>query len=113
MTLTALWRIGLVVAGAGALQACQSTPPTSSIAQLYQRPAERSLVDGIRLYDSGEFERSEAALHKAIDANLADRRDVAVAYKYPRVHRLRVQPRHRMRARFHQRFQRRSRLPAQ
>ena len=40
MTLTALWRIGLVVAGAGALQACQSTPPTSSIAQLYQRPAE-------------------------------------------------------------------------
>jgi|GraSoiStandDraft_60_1057301.scaffolds.fasta_scaffold268537_2 hypothetical protein len=82
MTLTALWRIGLVVAGAGALQACQSTPPTSSIAQLYQRPAERSLVDGIRLYDGGEFEHSEAALHMAIAANLADRRDVAVAYKY-------------------------------
>jgi hypothetical protein len=65
-----------------ALQGCQSTPATSSIAQLYQRPAERALVDGIRLYDSGEFERSEAALHAAIAANLSDPRDVAFTYKY-------------------------------
>jgi hypothetical protein len=78
----ALRRIGLVLVGAAALQGCESTPTTSSIAQLYQRPAERALVDGIRLYDGGEFERSEAALHAAIAANLADRRDVAVAYKY-------------------------------
>ncbi len=72
-----------MVAGAAALQGCQSTTPaTASIAQLYQRPAERALVDGIRLYDSGEFERSEASLHAAIAANLSDPRDVAFAYKY-------------------------------
>jgi hypothetical protein len=78
---TTLRRAALAVAVA-ALPACQSTPPTSSIAQLYQRPAERALVDGIRLYDSGEFERSEAALHAAIAANLSDPRDAAFAYKY-------------------------------
>jgi hypothetical protein len=78
---TTLRRAALAVAVA-ALPGCQSTPATSSIAQLYQRPAERALVDGIRLYDSGEFERSEAALHAAIAANLSDPRDVAFAYKY-------------------------------
>jgi hypothetical protein len=78
----ALLRAALVVAGAAALQACQSTPPTTSIAQLYQQPAERALVDGIRLYDSGEFDRSEASLRTAIAASLSDPRDVAVAYKY-------------------------------
>jgi hypothetical protein len=72
----------LAVAGAALLQGCQSTPPTSSIAQLYQRPAERALVDGVRLYDSGEFEHAEVALHAALAANLSDPRDVAFAYKY-------------------------------
>ena len=64
------------------MHGCQSPPKTASIAQLYQRPAERALVEGIRLYDSGEFERSEAALHGAIASNLSDPRDVAFAYKY-------------------------------
>lgn len=75
-------RIALILAAAAALQACQSAPTTASITELYQRPAERSLIEGIRLYDSGEFERSEAALHAAINAKLSDRRDVAVSYKY-------------------------------
>jgi hypothetical protein len=79
----ALWRAALVVMGAVALPGCQSpTPQTASIALLYQRPAERALVDGIRLYDSAEFDRAEASLRAAIGANLSDRRDVAVAYKY-------------------------------
>jgi hypothetical protein len=78
----ALLRAALTVAGAAALHGCQSPPTSSSIAQLYQRPAERALVEGIRLYDNGEFERSEAALHAAIAANLSDPRDVAFAYKY-------------------------------
>lgn len=81
MSATILRRAALAVAVA-ALPGCQSTPATFSIAQLYQRPAERALVDGIRLYDNGEFERSEAALHAAIAANLSDPRDVAFAYKY-------------------------------
>jgi hypothetical protein len=72
----------VVLAGAAALQSCQTNPPTVSIAQLYQQPAERALVEGIRLYDIGEFERSEASLHTAVSAKLSDPRDVAVAYKY-------------------------------
>jgi hypothetical protein len=75
-------RAVLVVVGTSLLSACQSTPTTPSIAQLYQRPPERALVDGIRLYESGEFERAEPSLRTALAAGLADRRDVAVAYKY-------------------------------
>jgi hypothetical protein len=74
--------VAAAVAVAAALQGCQSTPKTSSIAALYQRPAERALVDGIRLYDGGEFEHSEASLRAALAANLSDPRDVAFAYKY-------------------------------
>ena len=74
--------VAAAVAAAAALQGCQSTPKTSSIAELYQRPAERALVDGIRLYDGGEFEHSEASLRAALAANLSDPRDVAFAYKY-------------------------------
>ncbi len=73
----ALW-----LAGAAALAGCQTTPPTASIAQLYQRPAERALVDGMRQYESGDFERAEMTLHASLAAGLADPRDVAVAYKY-------------------------------
>jgi len=72
----------LLLVSASVLTACQSTPTTPSIAQLYQRPAERALVDGMRLYEGGEFERAEASLRSAVAAGLADRRDVAVAYKY-------------------------------
>ena len=79
MTTAILRRAGLTLAVAATLQGCQSTPTTSSIAQLYQRPAERSLIEGIRLYDGGEFEHSEAALHAAIAANLSDPRGKAIA----------------------------------
>jgi hypothetical protein len=75
-------RAALLLVSASVLTACQSTPTTPSIAQLYQRPAERALVDGMRLYEGGEFERAEASLRSAVAAGLADRRDVAVAYKY-------------------------------
>ena len=71
-----------VLVSACLLAACQSTPTTPSISQLYQRPAERALVDGMRLYESGEFERAESSLRTAVSAGLADRRDAAVGYKY-------------------------------
>jgi len=45
----------LLLVSASVLTACQSTPTTPSIAQLYQRPAERALVDGMRLYEGGGF----------------------------------------------------------
>lgn len=83
-------------AAAALLGACQTPPPppapappspppptaSASIAALYQRPAERSLVEGIRLYEEASFERAEAALRRALSEGLADRRDQAVAYKY-------------------------------
>ena len=75
------------------LAACQSLPPpaapppatpapTTSIATLYRQPAERSLVEGIRLYEDASFEKAEAALRYALRTGLADARDRAVAYKY-------------------------------
>jgi len=82
MSAASMLRLAAVLACAATLQACQPAPTTASIAELYQRPAERALVDGIRLYDQGEFERSEATLRAAVAANLADHRDEAIAYKY-------------------------------
>jgi hypothetical protein len=65
-----------------ALAGCQTEPPTTSIAQLYQRPAERALIDGLRQYEGGEFQKAEASLSSAVSTGLGDPRDVAVAYKY-------------------------------
>jgi len=56
--------------------------PTTSIAALYLRPAERSLIEGIRLYEEASFERAETALRQSLAEGLADPRDRAVAYKY-------------------------------
>ncbi len=58
------------------------SPPPPSIVALYQQPAERALIDGIRLYEEAAFDRSEAALRLALREGLADGRDRAVAYKY-------------------------------
>ncbi|HEV3018529.1 MAG TPA: TssQ family T6SS-associated lipoprotein [Burkholderiaceae bacterium] len=82
MSAASTLRVALVLAAAALVAACQPTPTTASIAELYQRPAERALVDGIRLYDGGEFERAEATLRAAVAANLVDHRDEAIAYKY-------------------------------
>ena len=57
-------------------------PPTASIAALYLRPAERSLVEGIRLYEEASFDRAESMLRLSLAEGLADPRDRAVAYKY-------------------------------
>jgi hypothetical protein len=77
-----LRRAAAALAAAAAVHGCTPPPTTVSIAELYQRPAERALVEGIRLYDSGEFERAEASLHQAIADHLADPHDVAIANKY-------------------------------
>lgn len=62
--------------------ACQAPPATTSISQLYQRPAERALIDGLRYYEGGEFQKAESSLSAAVTGGLADPRDLAVAYKY-------------------------------
>src|SRR5262245_38862490 len=70
------------------LAACVTTPPpppppaTQSIVALYQRPAERALVNGMRLYEDGSFERAELNLRSAVAQGLLDPHDTAVAHKY-------------------------------
>lgn len=84
-------RGALLLTAAAALSGCAAfapppPPPTAapaaSIAALYMQPAERALVDGIRLYEEASFDRAEAALRQALAKGLADPRDRAVAYKY-------------------------------
>lgn len=71
-----------------ALAACETTPQapppiyTPSIVALYQRPAERALINGMRQYEDGAFERSEASLRSALSLGLRDARDAAVGHKY-------------------------------
>jgi hypothetical protein len=82
-------RSAIAVLLAATLSACETfaptppaPPPTASIAALYLQPAERSLVEGIRLYEEASFDRAEVALRQSISEGLADPRDRAVAYKY-------------------------------
>lgn len=77
----------LVGAAALLLAACETTPvapppPVQSITLLYQRPAERALINGLRQYEEGAFERAEASLRSALAEGLRDPRDIGVAYKY-------------------------------
>lgn len=61
----------------------EAPPPASeSIAQLYARPAERALINGLRAYEDGAFERAEQSFRSAILQSLRDPRDAAVAHKY-------------------------------
>lgn len=57
-------------------------PPTTSIARLYDQPAERAFVNGMRYYEEGQYERAETLLKRAIGEGLNDHHDVAVAQKH-------------------------------
>lgn len=73
------------LAGVAACETMPTEPPapaTQSIVALYQRPAERALINGLRQYEDGSFERAEVALRSAVAQGLADVRDAAVAHKY-------------------------------
>lgn len=66
------------------LAGCASPPPAKpagGLAELMDRPGERSLVEGIRAYDDGQYPQAEAALRKALGAGLASPRDRATAHK--------------------------------
>lgn len=67
----------LLLAGCVAVQ-----PPSVSVAALYERPAERALINGLRSYEEGAFERAETQLRRALKDGLANSYDVAVANKY-------------------------------
>ena len=65
------------------LTACASpAPATVSVADLWQRPGEHALLDGLHNYENGAFEPAETNFRAALRQGLQDRRDTAVAYKH-------------------------------
>lgn len=66
---------------AGCATAPPAAPPLSGLAELMERPAERALIDGIRLYDNGQYPAAELSLNRALEAGLASARDRATAHK--------------------------------
>jgi len=52
------------------------------MARLYEQPAERAFVNGLRFYEEGQYERAEALLKRAITDGLQDKHDIAVAQKH-------------------------------
>lgn len=76
-------RLHLLLA-ALALAGCATPPPpapAAGLADLMERAAERSLFDGIRAYDDGNYTVAEAALRKALASGLQSGRDQATAHK--------------------------------
>jgi hypothetical protein len=57
-------------------------PPTISIARLYEQPAERAFINGMRFYEDGQYERAELTFKRALADGLRDRHDVAAANKH-------------------------------
>lgn len=72
------------MAGCETLAPSPPAPPPQplSIAQLWQRPPERALLNGLRFYEDGNFERAEQSFRSALLQGLRDRRDEATAHKY-------------------------------
>lgn len=81
-----------VLALAGTLGACallepprapQPAPPsTISIARLYEQPAERAFVNGMRFYEDGQYERAEVMFKRSLADGLRDNNDVATSNKH-------------------------------
>jgi len=60
----------------------QAPPPSISIARLYEQPAERSFINGMRFYEDGQYERAEVMFKRALADGLRDRNDMAAANKH-------------------------------
>jgi hypothetical protein len=59
-----------------------SPPPTFSIARLYEQPAERALLNALRFYEDGQYERAEVLFRRALGDGLKDAHDLAIAHKH-------------------------------
>ena len=57
-------------------------PPSISIARLYDQPAERAFINGMRFYEDGQYERAEVMFKRALAEGLRDRNDMAAANKH-------------------------------
>ena len=56
--------------------------PSISIARLYEQPAERAFINGMRFYEDGQYERAEVMFKRALADGLRDRTDIAAANKH-------------------------------
>ncbi len=76
----------VVLGGCALLEPPPAPPPppapSLSIARLYEQPAERAFINGMRFYEDGQYERAEVMLKRALAEGLADGHDVAVANKH-------------------------------
>ena len=70
------------VAQAFVLTACAPMPTTPGLTDLISRPAERSLMLGLRAYDEGQYPDAERHLQAALRGNLLSVRDQSAAYKH-------------------------------
>jgi hypothetical protein len=71
-----------IVAGCALAPPAPPAPPTTSVARLYEQPAERAFIDGMRMYEEGQHERAEALFRQALAQGLANSHDVAMANKH-------------------------------
>jgi Tfp pilus assembly protein PilF len=70
------------LAGCATAPAPAPAPAPVSIARLYEQPAERELLNGLRFYEEGQHERAEALLRRALADGLKSPYDVAMANKH-------------------------------
>lgn len=75
-------RRALALGAAALLLGACAVPPTVGLTDVLQRPAERSLLNGLRAYDDGQYAQAERELQKALTAGLASPKDRAMAHKH-------------------------------
>jgi Tfp pilus assembly protein PilF len=63
------------------LAACAVPAPEAGLMVVLDRPAERTLLEGMRAYDDGQYAVAETSLRQALALTLAHPRDQAVAHK--------------------------------
>jgi Tfp pilus assembly protein PilF len=78
---TVVLALTVLIAGCASAPPPEAKPAPSGLAELMERTAERALIEGIRLYDDGQYPAAEAALKRALQAGLASARDRATAHK--------------------------------
>jgi tetratricopeptide (TPR) repeat protein len=78
--------LSVAVSGCALLEPPRAPPqppaPSISIARLYEQPAERSFINGMRFYEDGQYERAEVMFKRALAEGLSDRNDMAAANKH-------------------------------
>jgi hypothetical protein len=79
-------RSGLTFVAALGLGACSNLPLNllqhPGVTVLAQQPAEHALLDGIRAYETGDFDTAIRQLHTALERGLNNPSDQGAAHKY-------------------------------